>query len=75
MVKCADPRKDAPMEQMDLFLSLAVTFDPDCDGPDSLAASLEEIIGIWSPLGASGYVRTFSISPSQVTIPPSRPTL
>ena len=57
--------QDALMEEVNFFVSLAVSFDPDRDEPASLVAALEEIIGVWSPLGASGYVRTFSISPSQ----------
>lgn len=74
MVNYVDPRKDAPMEQVSLSVSLSVSYDPDRDEPASLAAALEEIIGIWSPLGESGYVRALSISPSKVAIPPSRST-
>lgn len=74
MVKFVNSLQDAPMGRVNFYVSLAVSFDPDRDEPASLAAALEENIGIWSPLGASGYVRTFSISPSQVAIPPSRPT-
>lgn len=47
---------------MNLFISLAVTYDPDRDEPASLTAALEEIIGVWSPLGTSGFVSELLIS-------------
>ena len=54
------------MEELNFFVSLTFSYDPDRDEPASLTAALEEIIGVWSPLGTSGYVRTFSIvSPSE----------
>ncbi len=50
------------MKQVTFSLSLTVSFNPDEDDPPSLVTSLEEIIGIWCPLGATGYVKMFTIA-------------
>ena len=54
--------QDGAMQQVTLSLSLSVSIDPERDDATTLMVSLEQMIGMWCPVGATGYVSAFSVS-------------